>query len=60
MTPNAQARESYLAAAKTFDAMVTELRGKLTEMREQKIDAQKEPDKAASAIVTSSTTCKRS
>jgi tetratricopeptide (TPR) repeat protein len=43
----ASARESYLAAAKTFDAIVESLREKLKEMQGQKIDAVKEPEKAA-------------
>ncbi len=42
-----KARESYLAAAKTFDAIVETLKGKLTEMRGERIDPRKEPDKAA-------------
>ncbi len=41
------ARESYLAAAKTFDAIVEDLRGKITEMRGAKIDPDKEPEKVA-------------
>ena len=41
------ARESYMAAAKTFDGIVDGLRDKLKEMQGQKIDATKEPEKAA-------------
>lgn len=41
------ARESYLAAAKTFDAIVDNLREQLTQMQGQRIDAAKEPEKAA-------------
>ena len=41
------ARASYLAAAKTFDAIVDKLKGELTKMRENPIDPRKEPDKAA-------------
>jgi tetratricopeptide (TPR) repeat protein len=42
-----QARQSYLAAAKTFDGIVEDLRGKLKEMRGQKIDPQADPEAAA-------------
>ena len=49
--PNEQkrkaARESYLAAAKTFDAIVEDLRGKLKEIQGAKIDPATEPQKAA-------------
>ncbi len=41
------ARESYLAAAKTFDEIVNNLREELKAMQGQKIDAAKEPEKAA-------------
>ena len=43
----AKGRESYLAASKTFDEIVSDLRGKLTEMRGQKIDPESDPDAAA-------------
>ncbi|PAY16152.1 hypothetical protein CKO51_28030 [Rhodopirellula sp. SM50] len=46
-TEKRQARESYLAAAKTFDGIVSDLRGKLESMRGQKIDPEKDPDAAA-------------
>ncbi len=39
------ARQSYLAAAKTFDVIVNDLRGKLKGMQGAKIDPQKEPEK---------------
>lgn len=42
-----QARTSYLEAAKTFDAIVADLREKLKEIRGQKIDADSDPDAAA-------------
>jgi tetratricopeptide (TPR) repeat protein len=41
------ARESYLAAAKTFDTIVDALRTTLKEMQGARIDADKEPEKAA-------------
>ncbi|HBJ38617.1 MAG TPA: hypothetical protein DDZ51_28480 [Planctomycetaceae bacterium] len=41
------ARKSCLDAAETFNAIVTDLRGTLESMRGQKIDAEKEPAKAA-------------
>lgn len=41
------ARKSCLDAAETFNSIVTDLRSKLESMRGQKIDAEKEPDKAA-------------
>jgi len=43
----AEARESYLAAAKTFDAVTETLREKLLEMRGAKIDPAKNPEAAA-------------
>lgn len=46
-TERRQARESYLAAAKTFDLIVNDLRAKLEEMRGQKIDAQADPEAAS-------------
>ncbi|MCC9600004.1 hypothetical protein LOC67_05475 [Stieleria sp. JC731] len=42
-----QARASYHAAAKTFDAIVADLRSKLAEMKGQNIDAATDPDAAA-------------
>ena len=42
-----QARESYIAASKTFEAIVADLRQKLTDMRTQKVDPKKEPEKAS-------------
>lgn len=42
-----KARESYLAASKTFDAIVTTLRSKLEAMRGQKIDPKEDPEAAA-------------
>ncbi len=41
------ARETYLAAAKSFDSIIADLKAKLTAMKGQKIDAKKEPEKAA-------------
>lgn len=41
------ARQSCLDASATFDSIVQDLRGKLEEMRGQRIDAAKEPEKAA-------------
>jgi tetratricopeptide (TPR) repeat protein len=41
------ARKSFLDAAETFNLIVTDLRSKLESMRGQKIDAEKEPEKAA-------------
>ncbi len=41
------ARKSCLDAAETFNSIVTDLRSQLESMRGQKIDAEKEPDKAA-------------
>ncbi len=41
------ARDSYLAAAKTFDGIVTQLRDKLEGMKGQKIDAEADPEAAA-------------
>lgn len=41
------ARKACLDAAETFNSIVTDLRGTLESMRGQKIDAEKEPDKAA-------------
>ncbi len=41
------ARQSYLEAAETFEAIVTDLRAALEEMKGQRIDAAKEPQKAA-------------
>ncbi len=46
-TKRTSARESYLAAAKTFDAIVESLREKLKEMQGQKVDPAKDPEKAA-------------
>ncbi|QEF97276.1 hypothetical protein Mal15_13150 [Stieleria maiorica] len=46
-TEKQQARESYLAAAKTFDGIVSDLRGKLESMRGQKIDPKADPEAAA-------------
>lgn len=43
----AGARESYLAAAKTFDTIVETLRTALKEMQGAKVDAEKNPEKAA-------------
>lgn len=43
----ASARESYLAAAKTFDTIVESLRETLKEMQGAKIDADKDPKAAA-------------
>ena len=43
----AAARESYLAASTTFEGMIVQLRGKLSEMQGARIDAEKEPQKAA-------------
>ncbi|TWT83002.1 hypothetical protein CA13_44650 [Planctomycetes bacterium CA13] len=43
----ALARESYLAASKTFDTIVENLRSKLKEMQGQKIDASADPELAA-------------
>ena len=40
-----KARESYLAASKTFDSIAEDLKGKLTKL--QGIDSKKEPKKAA-------------
>jgi len=42
----AAARESYLAASTTFQQIETRLRGLLEEMKGQRIDAAKEPEKA--------------
>ncbi|MEM6364972.1 MAG: hypothetical protein AAF745_11130, partial [Planctomycetota bacterium] len=42
------ARDSYLAAAETFDSVVSKLFVKLKELRGQQIDASKNPDAAAS------------
>ncbi len=42
-----KARESYLAASKTFDGIVEDLKTKLEQMQGQKIDAAKEPEKVA-------------
>ncbi|PNY38352.1 hypothetical protein C2E31_03315 [Rhodopirellula baltica] len=39
-----EARQSYLEAAKTFDAIVSDLRGKLEAMKGQKIDAETDPE----------------
>lgn len=41
------ARESYLAASKTFDLIVESLRSQLKEMQGAKIDAKKDPERAA-------------
>lgn len=41
------ARTSYLAAANTFQEIETRLRGQLEEMKGQRIDTAKEPEKAA-------------
>lgn len=41
------ARESYLAASKTFDTIVETLRAQLKEMQGAKIDATKNPEQAA-------------
>lgn len=41
------ARQSYLAAAETFDRIVEDLRQKLRDMRGQRIDAEEEPEKVA-------------
>ncbi|MGB7343658.1 MAG: hypothetical protein WBD20_05575, partial [Pirellulaceae bacterium] len=41
-----QAREHYLNSSKTFDAIIDDLKKKLAEMQGQKIDAEKEPEKA--------------
>ncbi len=41
------ARESYLAAAETFSAIVDDLRGKLEQMKGANIDAEKNPAQAA-------------
>ena len=43
----AQARGSYLAAAETFDTIVDNLRDRLQSMRGQRVDAAKDPEKAA-------------
>lgn len=40
-------RESYLEAAKTFDSIVTDLKQTLENLKGQRIDATKEPEKAA-------------
>lgn len=45
-TKSEMARESYVAASKTFATILAELRGKLQEMKGAKIDAAKEPEKA--------------
>lgn len=49
LTPErrATAREAFLGAAATFDAIVAELREKLLAMQGQRIDAQTEPEKVA-------------
>lgn len=41
------ARESYLAAAETFDSITDRLREELKQMQGARIDAEKEPEKAA-------------
>ena len=41
-----KAREAYLASGKTFDAIIVDLKEKLTAMKGQKIDPAKEPKKA--------------
>ena len=41
------ARESFLAASKTFDSIIEELRSRLKEMQGQKVDAGKNPELAA-------------
>lgn len=46
-TEKRQARESYLAAKTTFDGIVEDLRGKLEEMKGQKIDPKADPEAAA-------------
>lgn len=46
-TEKGQARDSYLAAAKTFDQIVADLRAKLEELRGQKIDPQADPEAAS-------------
>lgn len=43
----AEARQSYLAAAKTFHAIVEDLRGTLKEMQGANVNASEEPDRAA-------------
>ena len=43
----AEARQSYLAAADTFDAIVAQLRETLKNMRGAKIDPKQEPEQAA-------------
>ena len=43
----ADARNSYLAAAKTFDTIVEDLRGKIKSMQGAKINPDTEPEKAA-------------
>ena len=40
-------RDSYMEAAKTFDSIVTDLRKTLEDLKGERIDATKEPDKAA-------------
>ncbi|MCG8651048.1 MAG: hypothetical protein MI861_14520 [Pirellulales bacterium] len=46
-TQRSSARQSYLAVAETFDAIVADLREKLKQMRGAKIDPNTEPEKAA-------------
>ncbi len=43
----AAARESYLAAAETFDSIIQRLHEQLSEMRGARIDPEQEPEKAA-------------
>ena len=45
-TEKRTARESYVAAAKTFDSIVEDLKVKIEEMRGQKIDPQADPEAA--------------
>ncbi|MEL6108592.1 MAG: hypothetical protein AAFU85_21515 [Planctomycetota bacterium] len=40
------ARDSYLAAAKTFDGIVADLKGKLEQLKGQSIDPKKDPEAA--------------
>ncbi len=46
-TKRAEARESFLAAAATFDMIVDQLRTTLKEMQGARIDADKDPEQAA-------------